>query len=238
MKTRTKLFCIAMAALIVAGARTAAAPAADQWYTSTTQTGTFTTVPVATNVPISGISGKSLLKVPAAGFTIECAADSFAGTLQNATTPVEAHITVASGMKFTGCQLEGASPMVCDVHSKGQASGSRIITLAAELKGHSNTITGAKKAHALFTPVAGGFFTEVEILGGECSVEQAAPAKVTGAVEGSVSPEGEVASQTETFTFPSTALGGSTLKYGVDPATFVSTETATVTSGQWVKLHL
>lgn len=58
--------------------------------------------------------------------------------------------------------------------------------------------------------------------------------QVTGAVEGSVSPEGNVVAQKAVLTFPSPALSGSTLKYGASTATFVSTETGELRSMEWM----
>ncbi len=236
MKKRTKIICMALAAFFAFSALAASAQAADQWYTSATETGTFTTLPVGSNVTISGTSGISTLAVPKAGFTIECKEDTFTATIQNATTPVEAHITVAAGgLVFKKCQLKGTSTEVCQVRSAGKPNGE--ISVNNELTGKTNTTTGANLAHAIFTPTnAEEKFVEIEILGEECSVKQAGAIKVTGKVEGVLSPKGEVASQTATLEFPATALSGSTIKYGTNPATFVSTESAK-TSGTWIKLH-
>lgn len=237
MRKRTKIICMALAAFVAFSALAASAQAADQWYTSTTKEGTFTTVPVGTNLALSGTSGVSTLAVPALGFTIECKKDSFSGSIQNVITvkegPVEGHITAA--VTFEECQIKGVSTAVCQVKSAGNPKGSAKIS-TVNLTGKINTSTGANKGHALFAPASGTVFTEIEILGEECAFLQAEPVKVTGAVEGAVSPEGNVAAQKAVLTFPSPALSGSTLKYGASTATFVSTETGELTSKEWVML--
>lgn len=233
MKTRTKRICMALAAFFAFSAIAASAQAADQWYTSTTQLGTFTTIPVGTSKPISGTSGVSTFAVPALGITTECKKDSFTGSIQNVATPttVEAHITTK--LTFEECQIKGVSTSVCQVRSVGNPNG-KVTTV--ELTGQINTSTGANKPHVLFAPKTGSVIYEKEILGEECPFFEVAPVKTTGALEGSLSPEGNVAAQKAVLTFPSPALSGSTLKYGANAATFVSTETAELTSKEWIML--
>jgi hypothetical protein len=230
MKTPTRIICMAMAAFF---AFAASAQAADQWYTSTTQLGTFTTIPVGTSKAISGTSGVSTFAVPALGFTTECKKDSFTGSIQNVATPVtvEAHITTK--LTFEECQIKGVSTSVCQVRSVGNPNG-KVTTV--ELTGKINTSTGANKPHVLFSPKSGSVIYEKEILGEECAFLQASPVKTTGALEGSLSPQGNVATQKAVLPFPSPALSGSTLNYGGNSATFVGTETAELESKEWVNL--
>lgn len=232
MKKRTKLICTALAVFFAFSAVAASAQAADQWYVGP-KGGPFVTIPVGNNVPIKGTSGVSTLAVPALGFTIECKKDVITGSIQNANTAgvVEAHVTAI--VHFKECQIKGVSTAVCQVKSPGSVAGE--ITTKS-LTGKVNTTTGKNKAHAVFSPSEGTAFTEIEILGEECAFLQAEAVKVTGAVEGSVSPEGEKEAQQAVITFPSPALGGSTLKYGASTATFVSTETSELESGEWVVL--
>ncbi len=234
MKNRTKIICMGLAAFIAPSALAASAEAADEWYTNTTETGTFTALALVSNVAVTGTSGISTLAVPKAGSRIECKDDTWTGTIQNASTGgvVEAHITVTATMS-TGCQLKGTSTEICQVRSKGQTTGT--ITTNA-LTGKTNTGTGVNIAHVLLAPAPGTVITEIEILGAECSVRQLSPVQTTGTLEGALTPGGEVASQTPTFDFPATALSGTTLKYGSNPATLVSTESAK-TSGTWIKLQ-
>ncbi len=169
---------------------------------------------------------------PAAGFTIECTSGTFAGSIQNATTPVEAHITIPGGLTFTGCKLTGVSTAVSQVKSKTQATG-RIVTNA--LTGRTNTSTGARSAHAVFGPAMGSIFTKIAIP----RRRMLSRPNQSGAGDGSDGRErpafGETASQNAIVPFPTLALSGTTIKYGTNPATFVSTENATVFPSEWVK---
>jgi hypothetical protein len=228
MRKRTKIICMALAAFFAFSALAASAQGADQWYKSTTQNGTFTVLGGAN--AIKGGSGASTLAVTALGFTIECKKSELTGS------PVINNLSAAAVIKgtvtFTECQIKGVSTAVCQVKSVGKPNGT-IATTA--LTGLTNTTTGANKGHVQFSPDS-GIFTEIEILGGECAFLQTTPQKVEKAVEGVLSPAGNVAAQKATLEFPSTALAGSTITYGGNPAKFVSTQTAELVSGEWVML--
>lgn len=234
MKIWAKITFTALAAVFVFSAVATSAQASDQWYTSTTETGTFTTLPAGTHKTIIGTSGVSTLEIPALGFTIECKKDQLNG-FPNIFNKFGTEAAIEGAVLFTECQIKGASPAVCQVRSKGRANG-QIQTNA--LTGVTNTNTGANKGHMLFTasPGAAAPFAEIEILGEECAFLQSKPALVFGSLEGVLSPAGNTAARKLVLEFPSTALPGTSIIYGGNPAKFKSTETAELVSGEWIVL--
>lgn len=225
MKKRTKIIGLAIAAICAFSAIAATAQAADQWYTGTTSP--LTTLAVGSSKPVVGKSGTSRLTVPSLGLSVVCTADSFKGTITNVSTGgvVEAHIGVPAGVKFTGCSIKthpAGGATVCTVKSTGQAAGT-IVTAA--LTGKFNTTTGAGKAHVQLSPATGTTFTTIEI-GGGCAFETGESTPVAGSVEGTqTSPAlATEESHSTVYSFPETALSGSSLKLGTAAATFISTE--------------
>ncbi len=234
MKTQAKIISTAIAAFVAFSAVAASAGAADQWYTSTTETGTFTTLPAGFQKAIVGTSGVSTLEVPKLGFTIECKKDQLNG-FPNISNMFGTEAVIEGAVLFTECQIKGTSTAVCQVRSKGRVNG-QIQTNA--LTGVTNTSTGANKGHMLFaaSPGAAAPFAEVEILGEECAFLQARPQTVFGSVEGVLSPAGNTAARKLVLEFPSTSLPGTSIIYGGNPAKFKSTETAELISGEWIVL--
>lgn len=228
---------LAVAAICAFSAFAAAAQAADQWYTGTTEP--LTTIPVTSSKPVTGKTFAATLTVPGFGTSIQCSG-SFTGTIQNVSTAgvVEAHITIPSGVTFTGCVVKTHPALggtTCTVKSPGQASGT-IKTVG--LTGKFNTSTGEEKAHVLLAPATGTTFTEIEI-GGGCALETPEATPVTGAAEGAVtSPvKASTASHELTVTFPTTALSGSTLKLGAFVSTFSGVEVVELsTAGEKAQL--
>lgn len=240
MTKRTKIIGLAAAALCAFSAFAATTQGADQWFVGATAP--LTTLAVGTNKPIKGRSGTSRLTIPTFGIAIHCTADSFTGSLQNVSTSgvVEAHTSISSGVKFTGCDVQahpsGQTIPQCTVKSPGQANGT---ILTKPLTGKINTTTGAHKAHTLIAPATGTLFAEIEI-GGGCSFETAEATPVTGTVEGTVTTpvEGNVESHERTVQFPEAALSGSTLKLGAFASTYIGTEEIELeTAGEKAKLE-
>jgi hypothetical protein len=222
MKKRTKIIGLALAALFAFSAFAAASAQAHEWWVN------GKTLPVGTDKTMTGTGGVSTLSVPKLALTLQSKKAKVTGAITNVETTkgvVEAHVTAQ--VHFEEVTVKGAEA-VCTVKSPGSANGEVTTNI---LTGKPTTTTGTKVAHVLFSPkeTSGGVattkFTEIEILGEECSAATIGAVAITGSVEGKVSPEVGVESTEATSEFPSTPLSGSSLLFGNNPATYAGTQT-------------